>query len=316
MKNQVIAFVVFVAVSLTACVPTKKFNELEDDFYALENDLEANKDKLKEKSDAFDQLKKEKQDLQDQYDDLAQKRAQLEDKYDKLEQSYNALEDKSSTELEEKSKENRKLLAKIEEKQEKLDEENRRLKKLKKDLDNRGKRIDELEAVIAEKENQMKKLKENISSALTDFEGKGLTVHQKNGKVYVSMENKLLFSTGSYTINKEGKEAVEQLSEVLGENPDINVLIEGHTDNVPFKGDGQMKNNWDLSTKRAISVVQILIEKDDVNPKNLTAAGRSRYVPVADNDTSEGKAKNRRIEVILTPELDKVAELLNADKDD
>lgn len=157
----------------------------------------------------------------------------------------------------------------------------------------------------------MNALKDAISSALVDFEGKGLTVEKRNGKVYVSMENKLLFQSGSWAVGTQGRQAVKQLGAVLADNPDISVLIEGHTDNDPFSGNGNVKDNWDLSTKRATAIVNILQENKNINPESLTAAGRGEYVPVATNDTAEGKAKNRRIEVILTPKLDKITELLN-----
>src|SRR5690606_7722217 len=140
---------------------------------------------------------------------------------------------------------------------------------------------------------------------------KGLTVEQRDGKVYVSMENKLLFSSGSWTVNSEGRKAVQQLGQVLAQNPDISVLIEGHTDNVPYGGSGQLTDNWDLSTKRATSIVQILRENSGIDPSNLTAAGRGEYAPVAGNENAEGRARNRRIEVILTPKLDEISQMLN-----
>jgi chemotaxis protein MotB len=125
------------------------------------------------------------------------------------------------------------------------------------------------------------------------------------------MENKLLFESGSWAVGVEGKKAVKQLGSVLADNPDINVLIEGHTDNVPYSGNGTLKGNWDLSTKRATAIVEILRENESINPENLTAAGRGEYAPIATNDTAEGRAKNRRIEVILTPKLDEITKLLN-----
>ena len=182
---------------------------------------------------------------------------------------------------------------------------------MKKELENRSQRVAELENVIASKDAAMRKLKDAISKALTNFEGKGLTVEQRNGKVYISMENKLLFQSGSWYVGSQGKQAVKQLGSVLAENPEISVLIEGHTDNVPYKGNAQLSSNWDLSAKRATSIVNILRENDAINPENLTAAGRGEYAPIATNDTSEGKAKNRRIEVILTPKLDEISKLLN-----
>ncbi|MBT8261092.1 MAG: OmpA family protein, partial [Bacteroidia bacterium] len=108
-----------------------------------------------------------------------------------------------------------------------------------------------------------------------------------------------------------GQQAVEQLGEVLANNPDIAILIEGHTDNVPYSGSGQLKGNWDLSTKRATAIVKILKSNPKINPENLTAAGRGEFAPIATNQSSEGRAKNRRIEVILTPKLDEISKLLN-----
>ena len=157
----------------------------------------------------------------------------------------------------------------------------------------------------------MTALKNAISAALTNFEGNGLTVEQRDGKVYVSMENKLLFESGSWTVNTRGREAVIQLGNVLAKNPEIAVLIEGHTDNVVYSGNGNIKNNWDLSTKRATSIVSILTENTKILKENLTAAGRGEFAPIIANSTSEGRSKNRRIEVILTPKLDEISKLLN-----
>ena len=231
--------------------------------------------------------------------------------YDNLKASYDALEENSSAAIAKNAKKNRELLAQLEVKEQALASENARLETLKKELENRSRRVEELESLIAAKDAAMTALKNAISRALSDFEGKGLTVEQRDGKVYVSMENKLLFSSGSWSVGAEGRRAVQQLGNVLGDNPDIAVLIEGHTDNVPYSGSGQVKGNWDLSTKRATAIVQILRENNNIKPENLTAAGRGEFAPIATNDTAAGKAKNRRIEVILTPKLDEISKLLN-----
>ena len=188
--------------------------------------------------------------------------------------------------------------------------ENNRLLKLESDMQKRSKRITELETLISSKDQAMRDLKNAISNALTAFEGKGLTVEQRDGKVYVSMENKLLFESGSWAVGTDGRKAIEQLGLVLANNPEIAVLIEGHTDNDPFSGNGHIANNWDLSTKRATAIVKILSENKNIKLENLTAAGRSEYAPVALNNTTDGKAKNRRIEVVLTPKLDEISKLL------
>lgn len=126
------------------------------------------------------------------------------------------------------------------------------------------------------------------------------------------MENKLLFNSGSWAVGVEGRKAVQQLGQVLSQNPDINVLIEGHTDDVPYKSSGTINDNWDLSTEEGNwHYCQILVENRQINPNNLTAAGRGEYAPISTNSTADGKARNRRIEVILTPKLDEVSKLLN-----
>jgi chemotaxis protein MotB len=224
-------------------------------------------------------------------------------KHDVLQESYNALEKNSSEALKANLAKNRELLDQLEAKGKALALEQEK-------LDKNNQRLNELEGLIAAKEESMRKLKETLSNALNGFEGKGLTVEQKNGKVYVSMENKLLFNSGSWAVGTEGKKAVVEVGKVLGDNPDISVLIEGHTDDDPFGGSGPIADNWDLSTKRATAIVAILSENKTINKQNLTAAGRSEFSPLASNASAEGKAKNRRIEIILTPRLDAIADML------
>lgn len=304
--------------TITSCVSSKKYGELESrNADLLRENREMNKD-LENFRTSSQNLEKELTRLKTDFEtitternDLMQKLETLQKNYSSLEDSYDALEQNSSAAIAENSRQNRELLAQLDEKEAALIQEKNRLEKLQKDLAIRSQRIDELESVIAAKDAKMNALKNAVSNALTNFEGKGLSVEQRDGKVYVSMENKLLFESGSWAVNSEGRKAVQQLGTVLAQNPDIAVLIEGHTDNVPYGGSGQLKDNWDLSTKRATSIVQILRENSNIDPQNLTAAGRGEYAPVASNSSEAGKAKNRRIEVILTPKLDEITKLLN-----
>ncbi len=311
-------FTLLALVVLASCVSPKVYKELEAKYANLKNEnrklSNENETLLSAKNAAENELKQ----IQAAYEEALANRDKLQAdysaikaNYDNLKSSYNALEANSSAAIAENSKKNRELLAQLEAKEQALAAENARLEKLKKELEDRSNRVAELENVIASKDAAMTALKDAISRALTDFEGKGLTVEQRDGKVYVSMENKLLFSSGSWAVGSEGRRAVEQLGNVLGDNPDIAVLIEGHTDNVPYKGSGQLSGNWDLSTKRATAIVNILRENATINPENLTAAGRGEFAPIASNDTANGKAKNRRIEVILTPKLDELSKLLS-----
>jgi chemotaxis protein MotB len=313
-----IVLLVLTLVVVTSCVSPKVYNDLEGKYNNLKKEnrtlSDENETLLSAKNKAENSLKT----LQKDYDEAVTQRDKLQSdynatksNYENLKASYDALEENSSAAIAENAKKNRELLAQLEAKEQALASENLRLESLKKELENRSKRVEELESLIAAKDAAMTNLKNAISRALTDFEGKGLTIEQRDGKVYVSMENKLLFGSGSWAVGVEGHRAVQQLGKVLGDNPDIAVLIEGHTDNVPYTGSGQVKGNWDLSTKRATAIVQILRENDAINPENLTAAGRGEYAPITTNDSSAGKAKNRRIEVILTPKLDEISKLLN-----
>ena len=187
------------------------------------------------------------------------------------------------------------------------------LDQMKVDLADRAKRVEDLEKIINDKDAAVKALKELVANALKGFTGSGLTVEERNGKVYVSMEAKLLFKSGSTTVDPKGKKALVKLARVLETNRDVNVMVEGHTDSDKYPSStGAIKDNWDLSVLRATAVVRILKESADIHPRRLTAAGRGQYFPVDDGETAKAKAKNRRIEVILSPKLDELFKLLEA----
>ena len=174
----------------------------------------------------------------------------------------------------------------------------------------RSMRINELESILARKDSAVTALKNKITNALLGFEDQGLTVEQKNGKVYVSLEEQLLFKSGSWVVDAKGKEALMKLGKVLQTQPEVGILVEGHTDDVPYGGNGNVTDNWDLSVKRATSIVKILMENSDINPTQLTAAGRSEYLPLDPSDTKEARAKNRRTEIIITPKLNELFQIL------
>lgn len=306
------------AIVLTNCVSPKVYKDLESKYADLKQENEQLETEYEALLNSKNELQNQLDRLQKSYDETLAQRNKLQSEYEatknsleNLKASYDALEHNSSSEIAKNAQKNRELLAQLEAKEQALAAENERLQKLKKELESRSNRIAELENMIAAKDAKMNQLKDAISKALTNFEGKGLTVEQRDGKVYVSMENKLLFSSGSWAVGTEGRKAVEQLGNVLAVNPDIAVLIEGHTDNVPYTGNASLSGNWDLSTKRATSIVKILKENQNINPENLTAAGRGEFAPIASNSTPEGRGKNRRIEVILTPKLDEISKLLN-----
>ncbi|MFT5104340.1 MAG: chemotaxis protein MotB [Candidatus Latescibacterota bacterium] len=301
---------------ITSCVSPKLYDQLKtkNDLLKAENeDLMVRLDGSGGNSETYSvaSLREEIEKLQAEKSRLAMDLATYENNMKRLQTSYDALEANSSSALSENLALNRKLLSDLELKERALAEEEARLKNLQRDLANRSERVAELEGIIAAKDAKMRALKDAISAALTNFEGNGLTVEQRDGKVYVSMENKLLFESGSWAVNSRGREAVVALGRVLADNKEIAVLIEGHTDNVPYGGNGNISSNWDLSTKRATAIVTILTENAAIPKDNLTAAGRGEFAPIASNANPDGRSKNRRIEVVLTPKLDEINRLLN-----
>jgi len=305
----------FVTISLSSCVSKQVYETLENKYNRLlksNEELIGNNEKLVTERNT---LQAELTGLENAITQLNDKKEGLENEYtaaqsrlNELIASYDALENESSIELTAKANTIRNLLTELESKEDALMQERLRLEQLQTELTARSQTINELEELINAKEAKMNALRSAVSNALQSFEGKGLTVTRKNGKVYVSMENKLLFGSGSWSVGNQGKIAVGKLAQVLSKNPDIEVLIEGHTDNVPYNGT-TINDNWDLSVKRATAIVRILQSKG-VNPTQITAAGRSKYLPISDNTTTAGKAKNRRIEIILAPNLDQINELL------
>lgn len=192
--------------------------------------------------------------------------------------------------------------------QEKL---NALLNQKKNELNERERTINELQQMINAQNEKVRKLLSSVKDALLGFSSDELTVREKDGKVYVAMSDKLLFQSGSARLDKRGEEALGKLAEVLNKQTDIDVFIEGHTDNKPINT-VQFKDNWDLSVIRATSVVRILIKNYNVNPLQIQPSGRGEYMPVDDNETAEGRNKNRRTEIIMAPKLDKLFQMLQS----
>ncbi len=321
MKYLKSIFVLLICVLLTNCVSTKTYKEIESRYAFLKieyNELEEKYNGLEENNQSLkntiETLNSEKQDIRDSVQRKQLELNAVKNNLKNLQESYNALERNSNNALKESIEKNRGLLDELEAKENLLAQEAANLESIKQELENKISRIEELENLIAEKENAMNSLKETISNALLNFQGKGLTVELRNGKVYVSLENKLLFNSGSWTVGTQGVEAITKLAAVLADNDDIDILIEGHTDNVPYNGNNFLKNNWDLSTKRATAIVELFEKNTDIDLRKLTAAGKGEHSPITSNDTPEGRAKNRRIEIVLSPNLDKITDLLNTIK--
>ena len=191
------------------------------------------------------------------------------------------------------------------------DKLNALLNQKKNELNERERTINELQQMINAQNEKVRKLLSSVKDALLGFSSDELNVREKDGKVYVAMSDKLLFQSGSARLDKRGEEALGKLAEVLNKQTDIDVFIEGHTDNKPINT-VQFKDNWDLSVIRATSVVRILIKNYNVNPLQIQPSGRGEYMPVDDNETAEGRSKNRRTEIIMAPKLDKLFQMLQS----
>ena len=291
-----IAFIL-ITLLLNSCVSNRVFNDLESRYAQIKDNYNRQTKTIEKLNTEMEDLTKKlltlEANLEETEDSLNQKQQKLE----QLESSLDLLKLNSETALKERIAENEALMEKIAEREN--------------ELADRMERVAELEGLITGQQKAMRNLKEKLSDALLNFEDKGLTVEARDGKVYVSMENKLLFKSGSWTVGAQGRLAIEELGNVLADNPDISILIEGHTDNVPYGGKGPLKGNWDLSTKRATAIVNQLLENPDILPQNLTAAGRGEFLPIAPNSSREGRAANRRIEVVLSPQLNQIKQIIN-----
>ena len=187
----------------------------------------------------------------------------------------------------------------------------RNLLAMESELEKRNMRLFELERLLSRQDSAARELRNKVSAALVGLENNGLTISMRQGKVYVSLDEQLLFRSGSIVVDPAGVNALRRLATILEQNPDINITVEGHTDNVPLRASAAMQDNWDLSVKRATSIIRILLSSGNISPERLTAAGRGEFIPVDAANTAAARQKNRRTEIILTPKLDELLQILN-----
>lgn len=303
-------------VLINACVPAKKL----EDAQSLNNRLmEENSTLRKQVEDEGSQLKmltEKINDANDQLKKLASDTAFMGEKYrkaDGLNKDINELYEQAIQQnqllVSKSSSEKLALNDSLKRKQQDLYRKGKELDSLQQNLAEREKKLSELQSLIQQKDSATLALKSQLSKALLGFEKSDLTVEERNGKVYVSMAEKLLFKSGSTAVDPKGVDALKKLAGVLKQNRDLTIEVEGHTDNVPLAGTGALKDNWDLSVLRATSIIRILTD-NGVDPKQITASGRGEYFPVASNDSPDGKSKNRRTEIILSPKLDQLMKIL------
>lgn len=307
----------FTFLFLISCVSSKKFNQLNGNYQDCQRTVQS----LKEQNQVLNSKNTELQSkINKQLQDIETLSAQLKEVSQNLEESnsdnkqikqFNADLEKQLASLKTGSSEEiARLMNKLQDTQTDLQKREEILKAAQNELAQRSQRLQELEEILRQKDEAVKQLKQKVMDALVGFNNKGLTIQEKNGKVYVSLEEQLLFKTGQWVVDPKGQQALSNLASVLSQNPDINILIEGHTDNVPMKGSGEVKDNWDLSVMRATAVTRILLKNKDIDPKRITSAGRGEFFPIDEASTTEARQKNRRTEIILTPRLDEIFKIL------
>ncbi|MCC7331658.1 MAG: OmpA family protein [Flavobacteriales bacterium] len=282
---------------LSSCVPTYKCGDPIPDKKIIGG--KKLKNLVKERDELCSNLKTEENENEKLKGDLSKLQTEhqnLKTDNEKLHAKYKNLIDENVSQADQYSKT--------------LKEKSDELSKKEQLLAEREKSLKELQQTIAKKDSITNRLNEILRNALLGFNSDELSVEIKNGKVYVSMSDKLLFKSGSAAVESKGIEALKVLSDVLNKNTDIDILVEGHTDSIPIKT-VQFKDNWDLSVIRATSIVRTLTEDYKVSSTRVTASGRGDNFPKAENSTSEGRAKNRRTEIILSPKLDEILNLLN-----
>ncbi|MBS1951472.1 MAG: OmpA domain protein [Cytophagales bacterium] len=307
---------IFISVIVSSCIVSKKkFDDMLAQKVKAEGEL-ADKRKaldlananISQLNESLKKNKKEADSLNESLHASNKKLADLNKDYEKLNANYKLSLTKSGKLNQDLSQQRDQLLT-IQDNLEKTRQQN---DSLSNSLAEREKKVKELEQVLAKKDKAVQDLKNRISNALLNFKENDLTVKVKNGKVYVSLAEQLLFGSGSIVVDKKGETALHQLAKAIKDQKDINMMIEGHTDNVPISAKTKyMEDNWDLSVLRATAITKILI-KAGMSPNQITSAGRGEYSPVASNDNAQNKQKNRRTEIIVTPKLDELFKILDS----
>jgi chemotaxis protein MotB len=326
MKNtfRITLFLVFAVAFFSGCVTKQKYNELQLKLQRTQDELTFMTSENKNCQDAKKALQAQLSELTAAAEKLTADTVRLyrkartcemeyekaQKEYDELLKNFAEVSNNNQNTINDLLGDRDRYKDELAQKEKMLAQQQDSLTKARAELELKEQRIREMQNILAQKDAEVKALKDKVINALKGFEGSGLNVYEKDGKVYVSMDDKLLFASGSWDINERGLNAIKQLSQVLENETEISVLIEGHTDNVPYRGSGQIKDNWDLSVMRATAVVKALLQNGDINPTRLSASGRSEYLPLDENNTPEARAKNRRTEIILTPNLDQLFQLL------
>ena len=309
----------------SSCVSSKvhkdlqsRFSELEEEVLTLRRDNRSLEERLSALDNDLNKCREERQALRSDTARVGRDLRKMQRNYADLNRSYEFLLENNNALLTNSARENKKMLERLQEldmrlqdKGDSLETERQALDELTLRLQDREARVEELESIIRRQDSTVNYIQSVVRNALKNYEGKGLTVEERDGKVYISLDNRLLFPSAQWSLNENAKAALQSLAQVLAENPDLSITVEGHTDSDAFRGRSEVADNWDLSVMRATAVVKELTENKDVDPARIIASGRGEYLPLVPNDSDENKARNRRTEVILTPDYSELGRLMD-----
>ena len=299
MKSKIYVLIAMGSLAIFSCVSPKKLEEEKAKYTELSGNYLALQAKYR---DLQDELKRCQNESTAKISDLNTRKAALESQIADMTKQIDYLKQNNNTVLNQL-----KDLSVV---------TGAQAESIKKSLDNIGAKdiyIRDLQGSIARKDSLNMALVMNLKGAIGNLDDKDINIKVDKGVVYVDISDKLLFKSGSYEVTDRAKEVLGKVAKVLNNQPDIEFQVEGHTDSVPIKSPG-ISDNWDLSVKRATTVVRILQDTYGLDPKRMTAAGRSQYVPLADNGTAEGRAANRRTRIVILPQLDQFFKLLETKK--
>jgi chemotaxis protein MotB len=324
MNRKLFVIMLLASVMAGGCVSARKYQDMEARYLEgrMENDQlmrdnRSAENRIASINDEMSEINRQYRLLVEDTMRLGTNIRNLTANYEALNRTYALVQEQNEKLLEGRASETQQILGKLQETQEDLQrredelrEKEQNLNRLMGEFAAKEARVNELESILNRQEAVVQELRRTVSSALLGFENNGLTVETRNGKVYVSLEESLLFASGSTTVDSKGESALKELAQVLERNPDISVMIEGHTDDVPLRPGASIRDNWDLSVLRATAIVRILLKHGSIEPERFIVAGRGEHLPIDPAKTAEARRKNRRTEIILTPKLDALFQII------
>ncbi len=321
MKRNIL-YLMLSAALLTSCVSMKEYESLQSQYTQANKSAALARQELQELREENAELVRQNQAMTMSLSDMTEARQECETTLTSMNRAYAALQLHYDTTVENymqqitgKNRDLSKANKLLEQRNREINEKERQMQQHQRDLEERQEQMEQNQKAISDalesKQRELESLRTSVSKALVGFADKGLDVETKDGKVYVSLEDKLLFASGSWDVSAQGVEALKTLAKILQDNPALNVMVEGHTDNDAYHGSTAVKDNWDLSVMRATAIVKQLLKLGPkIDPARVMAAGHAEYSPKVRNISAANKAKNRRTEIILTPKINDVLNLL------